>query len=114
MTATSLTPPVIGNITPHQSPTIDFLIRLKLLDENYVTPRDLLILYAIIRKPGMSQKDVSEAIGVNNPANVMSNIARLQRWNYIEDKRVVSRRASPSLLYALPDGVEFWEKIKPA
>jgi len=114
VSATSQTPPDIDNMKIRQSPTIDFLVRMKALDDNYVTPRDIMCLYAIIRKPGMSRQDLAHAIGVPTPANVLSNVNRLIRWNYVEDRRTVSRRASPSFLHALPDGIEFWERIKPA
>jgi len=101
-----------GNMVS-SGPTVDFLKRLKRLDAEYVTPRDVLCLYCVLRKPGMSRQDLCHVIGVLNASNVLSNVTRLIRWGFMEDRRVDIRRASPSMLYVLPPGIEFWNSIDP-
>lgn len=102
-----------GAITLSQSPTVDFLMRMKYMDQNFVTPRDVMCLYVIITKPGLSRQDLCDAIGLNAISNVFSNINRLMRWGYIEDRRKVVRQSCPSMLHPLPAGIEFWENIRP-
>lgn len=103
----------VSKIIAHSNPVVDFLLRLKQLDTYYVTPRDILCLCAIINKPGSSKQDLADAIGVPAPSNIESNVTRLIRWGYIEDRREVSRRAVPHRLHPLKEGIEFWECIKP-
>jgi hypothetical protein len=43
----------------------------------------------------------------------LSNINRLIRWGYIEDRRTSARKAIPSILHATKDGIDFWYRIKP-
>lgn len=88
-------------------------MRLKHMDDNFVTTRDVLCLYSIIHKPGMSRQDLCDVLGLNTTSNVLSNINRLIRWGYIEDRRGQTRKAIASILHATPDGIEFWENIKP-
>jgi predicted MarR family transcription regulator len=97
----------------HENPVVDFLARLKALDKTGFTPRDVLIVYAIINKPGCSGIDVCNAIGVENHANIRCNLQRLQRFGLIEDRRDISAKAVPSVLVPLPKAHEFWESIKP-
>lgn len=96
------------------SPVVSFLLRLKFMDENFVTARDVLCLAAIINRPGMSRRDLSSTLGLNAEVNVMSNVNRLIRWGYIEDRRHDPRKAVASILHATKDGVDFWHRIKMA
>jgi predicted MarR family transcription regulator len=100
-------------IPRHENPVVDFLARLKALDNTQFTPRDVLIVYTIINKPGCSGIEVCNAIGVENHANIRCNLQRLQRFGLIEDRREVGRKAVPSILIPLQKGIDFWQSIKP-
>lgn len=100
-------------IPKQENPVVDFLARLKHLDNSGFTPRDVLVLYATIRKPGSSGVAVCNAIGVQNHANIRCNLQRLTREGLIEDQRQRTQRAVPSILVPLQKGIEFWESIKP-
>lgn len=102
-------------IAIHKNPVVDFLARIKALDNSGFTPRDLLVLYTIIQKPGCSGIEVCQAIGVENRSNIRSNLQRLERFGLIEDKRPLSTRSQsvPSVLVPLQKGIDFWQSIKP-
>lgn len=100
-------------IPRQENPVVDFLARLKALDNSGFTPRDVLVLYTIIRKPGSSGIEVCNAIGVENHCNIRCNLQRMQRFGLIEDQRVVGRKAVPSILVPLQKGIDFWESLKP-
>ena len=96
------------------SPNVsDFLVRLRKVDLKGLTVRDVLVLYAIIARPGMSGRDVAQKIGLTDQSYIASNLHRLERVGYIEDRREVRSKANPALFHVLPAGVEFWETIKP-
>ncbi len=100
-----------GNIIP--APEEDFLVRLRKIDLHGLSHRDVIILYTIIRQPGISGMEIVGKIGLANRSNVTLNIARLMRLNFIEDRRETARKANPAILHALPAGVAFWDEIKP-
>jgi DNA-binding MarR family transcriptional regulator len=93
--------------------TIEFLVRLRRIDKRTLTVRDVLVLYAVIENPGISGKDVSTKLGLPDRSSIASNILRLEREGYIEDRRELRRKANPAVLYAKQAGLEFWEHIKP-
>lgn len=105
--------PAIRKLISADNAVVDFLVRMKYLDEQRVTPRDVMCLYAIIRKPGMHRHDLSKAIGVNAGVNVLTNVNKMIRWGFIEDRREVSRRLNPSVFHATAEGIAFWESLKP-
>lgn len=100
-----------GNIIPVSE--TDFLVRLRKIDLHGLSHRDVIILYTIIRNPGISGMEIVDKIGLKNRSNVTLNIARLIRCNFIEDRREAARKANPAMLHALPAGVAFWDEIKP-
>lgn len=105
----------MNNMTgiPIPSVTADFLVRLRKIDKHGLTHRDVIILYTIIRHPGISGVEIADKIGLKNRSSVALNITRLIRCGFIEDRREMARKASPAVLHALAPGVAFWDEIKP-
>lgn len=96
------------------SPNVtDFLVRLRKIDLHGLTARDILVLYAVMGNPGASGMDLIHKLGIKDRSAIASNLARLEREGFIEDRREERRKAVPGVLYALPAGVEFWDEIKP-
>jgi DNA-binding MarR family transcriptional regulator len=107
--------PGLRLMTNESSPnvTVDFLVRLRKIDKRTLTVRDVLVLYAVIENPGIAGNDVSHKLGLDNRSSIASNLLRLQREGYIEDRREVRRKANPAILHVLPAGIAFWDDIKP-
>lgn len=96
------------------SPNVeDFLVRLRKVDLRGLTVRDVLVLYVIIGHPGCSGIEVSNKLGIKDRSAIASNIWRLIREGYIEDRREEQRKANPAILHPLPHGLDFWDEIKP-
>lgn len=91
--------------------TEDFLLRLLNVDLAKLTVRDALCLYVIQARPGIDGLTLSGMIGQPHRSGVQSNIHRLIDRGLIEDRRERSKKAVPSLLYALPAGVELWKSL---
>ena len=102
---------IAGNMIP--APEVDFLIRLRKIDLHGLSHRDVIILYTIIRNPGISGVEICDKIGLKNRSNVTLNITRLARMGFVEDRREMARKANPAVLHALPPGIAFWDEIKP-
>lgn len=100
-------------IPRHPNATVDFLTRLKALDKSGFTPRDVLVLYTIINKPGCSGVDICNTLGIEHHCNIRCNLQRMQRFGLIEDLRPVGAKAVPSVHIPLQAGHDFWESIKP-
>lgn len=92
---------------------MDFLVRLRKIDKRTLTVRDVLVLYAVIENPGIAGVDVAHKLGLPDRSSIASNVQRLEREGYIEDRRQVHRKAIPAMLHPLPAGIEFWNEIKP-
>lgn len=98
----------------HQpSATADFLIRLRKIDKRTLTIRDVPVLYVIIKSPGISGVEIANKLGFKDRSAISTNVTRLVREGYIEDRREVRRKANPASFHALPLGLEFWDDIKP-
>lgn len=93
--------------------TIDFLVKLRKIDKRVLTVRDILILYAIIEKPGSSGNDIAMKLGLPLRSSVASNLLRLEREGYIVDHREVRSKANPGILHSTKRGLDFWDEIKP-
>jgi DNA-binding MarR family transcriptional regulator len=91
----------------------DFLVRLRKIDLRGLTVRDVLVLYAIMGNPGASGMDITHKLGIKDRSAIASNLARLERAGFIEDRRDTRAKAVPGVLYALPAGIAFWDEIKP-
>lgn len=98
----------------HQtSATADFLIRLRKIDKRTLTVRDVQILYAVIKTPGISGVEIATKLGFKDRSAISTNVHRLAREGYIEDRREVRRKANPASFHVLPAGIAFWDDIKP-
>lgn len=96
------------------SPNVtDFLVQLRKIDLHGLTVRDVLVLYAIMGNPGSSGLDISTKLGIKDRSAIASNLARLERQGFIEDRREEKRKAVPGVLHPLPAGIAFWDEIKP-
>jgi DNA-binding MarR family transcriptional regulator len=95
------------------SATADFLIRLRKIDKHTLTTRDVLVLYTVIRNPGISGVEIAGKLGLENRSSIASNITRLIREGYIEDRREHRRKANPAVLHVTSAGIAFWDEIKP-
>lgn len=91
----------------------DFLVRLRKIDKQGLTARDVLVLYAIICQPGMSGREVAHKLGIVDQSYISSHLHRLERAGFIEDRREARVKANPAIFHVLPAGTEFWEAIKP-
>lgn len=93
--------------------TIDFLVKLRKMDKRMLTVRDILVLYVIIETPGCSGIDITNKLGLPERSSIASNLLRLEREGYIEDRRQVRSKAVSAILHPQPRGLEFWDEIKP-
>jgi DNA-binding MarR family transcriptional regulator len=91
----------------------DFLVQLRKIDLRSLTVRDVLVLYVVMKSPGLSGVDVANKLGIADRSSIASNIQRLEREGYIEDRRIERRKAIPAVLHIKPAGVAFWDEIKP-
>lgn len=92
--------------------TVDFLLKLKVIDRRGLTARDILGLYIVISNPGINGLDFARTLNIENRSAVDSNIRRLITQGLIEDRRAKNRKAEPNSLHVLPAGVDFWNELK--
>src|SRR6478735_3406482 len=101
-----------GHSMTHQiSPSVtDFLVKLRKIDKHGLTVRDMLVLFAIMQKPGSSGLDIASALAIKDRSAISSNLARLERQGFIEDRREERSKAVPAILHPLSAGLEFWDE----
>lgn len=94
------------------SPAVDMLLKLRRIDKSGLTVRDIMLLYAIITKPGISGWEAGKSIGIEARSSVQTGLARMIKRGLIEDRRVHEGKGVPNILHALPAGIEFWNGLK--
>lgn len=97
------------------SPVVDFLVRLRRIDQTGLKARDILILYTVISNPGISGIDITHKLGYGERSHIQSALYRLCDLGYMEDRRSPERRrkANPAMFHPLPAGIELWERLRP-
>lgn len=103
----------IENMSDQLSPAAHFLVRLRKMDKRSLTVRDVLILYAIIQRPGSSGIEISTKLGLSDRSAVATNLLRLEREGYVVDHREVRSKANAAILHPTQRGLDFWDEIKP-
>lgn len=98
-------------MTDQTLPNVTFLLRLRKIDKAHLTVRDVLVLYAIMSKPGVNGNDVTKTIGQQDRSSLQSSFMRLERMGFIEDRRERASKAVPTIFYVLPPGEQFWADL---
>jgi DNA-binding MarR family transcriptional regulator len=93
--------------------TIDFLSRLKRIDNHDLKVRDILVLWGIAREHGVMGQEIAHKLGYKGRSNVQHSIDRLLRHGFIEDRRPVANNMTPNELYVTPAGTELLTEIVP-
>lgn len=96
------------------TPTMDFLVRLRKIDDAGLKVRDALVLWAIAREPGMMGREVAMKLGYKSRSNVQDCVKRLMIAKFVEDRRPVVNQMTPNDLYILPAGETFLADLVPA
>lgn len=95
------------------TPPIDFLVRMRKLDRSKLTPRDVVLMWAIREIPGIMGRELAMKVGVKTRSAVQFGIARLIRRGLIEDRRVKLHNLTPNDLHITAAGVAFLEDLVP-
>jgi len=92
---------------------MDFLVRVKKMDQSGVKPREVLMLWAIAREPGMMGRELAVKLGYASRSNVQIGIRRLLDMGLITDHRTVRNHQTPNDLYITPAGETFIAGLVP-
>jgi DNA-binding MarR family transcriptional regulator len=96
------------------SPTVDFMMRLRKIDlPHHLTCRDMLVLWAVAREPGMMGRQLALKLGYKSRSNVQICVARLIQRGFMEDRRPQADCMTPNDLYITPAGENFLMEIVP-
>lgn len=87
------------------------LILLRKIDQRGMTVRDVIVLWAIMKRPGSMGQELSNRLGYNSRSSVQTNIERLIRFGLIEDRRLEQKAKCPNQLYMTDKGREFWQEV---
>jgi DNA-binding MarR family transcriptional regulator len=86
-----------------------FIQMLNHIDRAELTCRDVILLAIIIKRPGLNGRHLSQVANLNARSLVTSNIQRLERLGYIEDRKQMARkRVSANILHATEKGRNLW------
>lgn len=99
-------------MTPQTS--MDFLKRMHALDRSGLTPRDILLLWAIRTQPGMMGLELAKKLGYKSRSSVQDGIGRLIDRGYIEDRRPFHNQVTPNDLYILSAGETALDAMVPS
>jgi DNA-binding MarR family transcriptional regulator len=100
-------------VTERNSPTVDFMKRLRQIDNAHLTVRDVIVLWAIAREPGMMGRQLALKIGYKTRSNVQNQFERLIQHGFVEDRRPVANNMTPNDLHITLAGAEFLDEIVP-
>lgn len=104
-------------MTERNNDAPDFLIRLRKIDNAALKARDVIVLWAIGRHPGMMGRELAMKLGYKSRSNVQDCVTRLVLCKFVEDRRVVSDpkmfNRVPNDLWILPAGTQFLADVVP-
>lgn len=89
------------------------MVRLRRIDRQRLTVRDIIILWAIRNNPGVMGRELATKLGYKSRSNVQEGIARLLRAKFIEDRRPVQDHMTPNDLHITSAGQDFLEEVVP-
>ncbi len=97
--------------------TQEFLLSMRRLDNMALTPRDIILLWAIDRQPGMMGKEMSDKLGYSSRSIVQNRIRILLQRGLIEDRRpdhsIRQAHATPNKLHITEAGQKCLSEIVP-
>lgn len=95
------------------SPTVDFMVRLKLIERNQHSVRDVLILWAVQREPGLMGLELARVLGYRTRSHVQARIGHLILFGLLEDRRKKLNSLTPNDLYITAAGEKFLREVVP-
>lgn len=91
----------------------DFMLRLKKIDRAGHTCRDVFVLWAVAREPGLMGRELAIKLGYKTRSAVQNRIGHLIRAGLLEDRRAVMSQLTPNDLYITPAGEKFLAEVVP-
>lgn len=99
------------------SPNFDFLVRLRKIDRQRLTARDMIVLWGVKHNPGIMGKELATKLGYPSRSHVQEHVARLIRHGFVEDRRHIPPGSAPHMipndLHITAAGEDFLGKILP-
>jgi DNA-binding MarR family transcriptional regulator len=93
-------------------PTVEFMAKLRKIDRSGLKVRDVIVLWAIRKQPGMMGRELALRIGLESRSNVQDQIARLLLNEMIEDRRLTKDQKTPNDLHILQKGRDFLGQLQ--
>lgn len=91
----------------------DFMLRLKKIDAGGHTVRDVFILWAVARDPGLMGRELATKLGYKTRSAVQNRIGHLIQAGLLEDRRAKISQLTPNDLYITPAGEKFLAEVVP-
>lgn len=88
-------------------PTVEFMVKLRIIDRSGLKVRDVIVLWAVREQPGMMGRELAMKIGLESRSNVQDQMARLIARGLIEDRRPTKDQQTPNDLHILDAGRQF-------
>jgi DNA-binding MarR family transcriptional regulator len=81
------------------------------LDASGLTVREALVLYVIIKRPGIAGADIASALALNSRSRIQYILERLERNKHIENRQQHRKRGVPGIFHATTKGRLLWAEI---
>jgi len=89
------------------SRTLDFMLKLRRIDDAGLTQRYVLVLWAVRETPGMMGLELTRKLGYKTRSNIQHSISVLVDKGLIEDRRIKTGNLTPNDLHITPAGDKF-------
>lgn len=93
---------------------VDFMVRLKRIDNAGHNVRDVLILWAIKKEPGLMGRELAIKLGYKTRSNVQIRLRHLLDNGLLADHRIKKNNLTPNDLHITPAGEKFLDSVVPA
>lgn len=87
-------------------------ITLRRLADSGLNIREALVLFAIIKRPGIAGADIAEALGLNSRSKIQYVVERLEKRELIENRQKERRQGIPAIFHATQKGRLVWAEIE--
>ncbi|MBA3831651.1 MAG: hypothetical protein H0X34_07120 [Chthoniobacterales bacterium] len=100
-------------MTMGHSGASEFFVRLRMIENANLKPRDIVVLYAVRATPGMMGLELAKKLGYRSRSNVQDCVIRLVKHGYAVDRRVADTQQTPNDLHCTPAGELLLSDIVP-
>lgn len=97
-----------------RNPTVNFMFQMRTLERAGMSPRDVLILWAVKTNPGIMGRELAIKLGYASRSNIHKGVERFLERGFIVDHRKIAGPHTPNDFHITEAGNAFLDNLIPS